>query len=210
MFSKVVKIMIFISLLNVMVYFPKVIAQEAEQGTSQAAQRSAPDQSVASEESYLIGPNNLLLIKVVGETGLQQVFRVDDAGYITHPLAGRVKLGGQTVSQAEETIKSVLSGDYILNPYITIFVMEHSRVSVLGEVRKAGSYEIVGRMSIIEAISMAGGFTPVANEKKVKVLRRDESGEKTIMVNVEDIINGQQQDFYVQAEDVIDVPKSFF
>lgn len=164
----------------------------------------------ASDESYLIGPNNLLLIKVVGEGGIQSTFRVDDTGYITHPLAGRIKLAGQSVAQAEETVRASLEGDYILNPYVTVFVMEHSRFSVLGEVRKPGNYEIISRLSIVEAISIAGGFAPVANEKKVKILRRDESQEKTIFVNVKDVMDGRAQDVYIQAGDVVEVPKSFF
>jgi polysaccharide biosynthesis/export protein len=163
-----------------------------------------------SEKSYVIGPTNLLFIKVLGENGLQQTYRVDESGFITHPLIGRMKIGGKTVAQAEEVMRKALAGDYILDPNVTIFVMEHSRYSVLGEVRKPGNYEILGRLSLVEGISIAGGFTPLANEKKVRILRRDENGEQTILVNVRDLIEGKKESIDIQAGDIIEVPKSFF
>lgn len=164
-----------------------------------------------TDHSYIIGPTNLLHVKILGEGGLQSTFRVDELGYITHPLAGRIPIGGLTVADAEARIEEALRGDYILNPHVTIFVLEHSRFSVLGEVRKPGNYEILGRMNIVEAISIAGGFTPVAAENKVRILRQTDSGEKTMIVNVEDIMEGKKEaEAYIQAGDVVHVTKSFF
>lgn len=190
---------------------PQTAAAQAAHLLGPAIPQPIVDSQAQDDNSYLIGPNNLLHIKILNEGGMQQAFRVDDMGYITHPLAGRIKLAGKTVAEAEESLVSVLSGDYIINPYVTIFVLEHSRFSVLGEVRKPGNYEITGRLSVVEAVSIAGGFTPVANERKVKILRRTEEGEKTLIVNVRDIMDGRiAQDVYVEAGDVIDVQKSFF
>ena len=186
---------------------PRQLAAEA---TSLLAMTTPALPGAAQDErSYIIGPTNLLYIKVLGEEGMQQTFRIDEGGYITHPLLGRVKLAGKTISEAEDMLKNLLAGDYILNPNITIFVLEHSRFSVLGEVRRPGNYEILGRLSLIEAISIAGGLTPVGNDKKVKILRHDETGEKTILANVRDIMNGKK-DIDIQAGDVIEIPKSFF
>ena len=192
------------------------------EGLAQYGQFSAADPSGAAfldtgagdaynENAYLIGPNNLLHIRILNEGGLQQTFRVDDMGFISHPLVGRIRLGGMTVSQAEDRMRSMLDGDYIINPHVTIFVLEHSRFSVLGEVRKPGNYEIIGRLTLVEAISMAGGFTPVANESKVNVVRQGEEGELTLVVSVKDIMEGKKEDnVYIEAGDVINVPKSFF
>lgn len=182
-----------------------------------AAQDIAPIQDATAgitEKSYVIGPNNLLQIKILGEEGIQSTFRVDDSGYISHPLAGRIKIGGNTVSQAENMLTTLFRGDYILNPQVSIFVIEHSHYSILGEVRKPGNYELTGRLSLVEAISIAGGFTPVANDKKVKILRRDDlsGNERTITLNVDSLMEGREktEDAYIQAGDVIQVPKSFF
>jgi protein involved in polysaccharide export with SLBB domain len=109
-------------------------------------------------------------------------------------------------------LESTLKGDYIRNPHITVFVLEHSRFSVLGEVKTPGNYEIIGQVTMMEAISMAGGFTPVANERKVRILRRGKNGgEQSIDVDVQDIMDGKAEDStLIEAGDVINVPKSFF
>jgi protein involved in polysaccharide export with SLBB domain len=161
---------------------------------------------------YKIGPQNLLQIRILGEDKLQSTFRVDDNGFITHPLAGRIQLAGKTVADAEDILIKVLDGDYIRNPHITVFVLEHSRFSVLGEVKTPGNYEIIGQVSMMEAISMAGGFTPVANEKKVRILRKAKGGgEQSIEVDVQEIMDGAKEDnVFIQAGDVVNVPKSFF
>lgn len=201
---------VFLATLNILLLFSvQAGAQSDPPGNFTAG---ALGNSGASEKAYVIGPTNLLFIKVLGEDGLQQTFRVDESGSITHPLLGRVKLGGQTVFEAEALIQKMLTGDYILNPNVNIFVMEHSRFSIIGEVRKPGNYEILGHLSLMEGLSIAGGFTPLANQKKVKVLRHDDSGEKTMIVNVKDILNGKTDDgrFDIQPGDVIEVPQSIF
>ncbi|HTL46985.1 MAG TPA: polysaccharide biosynthesis/export family protein [Verrucomicrobiae bacterium] len=165
-----------------------------------------------AEPGYTIGPENLLQIKILGEGNLQSTFRVDDTGFITHPLAGRIKLMGKTVSEAEQLVENILKDGYIKNPHITIFVLEHSRFSVLGEVRQPGNYEIIGQLSLMEAISIAGGLTPVANEKKVRIIRKDaDGGEQTIEANIQDMMDGKAKDnVMIQGGDIINVPKSFF
>jgi polysaccharide export outer membrane protein len=115
------------------------------------------------------------------------------------------------VSEAEHIMEDALKGDYILNPNVTILVLEHSRFSILGEVRNPGHFEIMGQLHLVDAVSMAGGFTPVANQKKVKVVRRSERGDQTMEENVEDIMKGKKTDtILIQAGDVINVGKSFF
>ena len=183
-------------------------------GTSQPTGIQTPQNAPTdeSEHSYTIGPQNVIQIKIFGEAGVNQIYRVDERGLITHALVGRIKLGGLTVFQAEKLMEEKLAGDYILSPHVTIFVMEHSHFSVLGEVRKPGNYEILGRTSVIEAISMAGGFTPVANQGAVKIIRKSGGKEATIHVDTTKI-TGQgdtSEDAYVDADDVVVIPKSFF
>ena len=163
--------------------------------------------------SYVIGPGNLIQIKIFGEASTNQIYRVDEAGNVNHSLIGRIKLGGLTVSVAEELMEKKLSGDYIINPRINIFILEYSHFSIMGEVQKPGTYEITGRVSAIEAISMAGGFTRVANPRTVKIIRKTEDGsESNIPVDTTIVTEkGKRSDeVYVEADDVIMVPKSFF
>lgn len=177
--------------------------------TSSAAADTSKEEG--SEYQYTIGPQNTIQIKIFGEGNLNQIYRVDEAGYITHALTGRIRLGGLSVSQAEKAMEKALRGDYIINPRVTIFVLEHSRFSVLGEVRKPGTYEIQGRVSLMEAISMAGGLTPVASQGDVKIVHRSEDHESTETVDVGRMSRGEiKKRIYMEPDDVIMVSKSFF
>lgn len=179
-------------------------------------QADEPDNSASGigEHAYIIGTQNLIQVKIFGEGGLQQIFRVDELGLITHPLVGRTKISGLSVAAAERHMENKLRDGYILNPQVTIFVLEHSRFSVLGEIRRPGTYEILGNVSVIEAISMAGGFTPVADQRNVKILRRDADSneEQKITVDAGKILDrgNRDRDVYIQANDVLVVSKSFF
>ncbi len=162
--------------------------------------------------SYLIGAQNLLQIKIFGEAGTNQLYRVDEDGYIKHSLAGRVKVGGLSATEAEKLLEKKLDGDYIINPQVNVFVLEYSHFSIIGEVRKPGNYEISGRVSAIRAISIAGGFTPIANQRGVQLIRKNSDGsESKISVDAVRIMEGDlSADQDLQADDVIVVPKSFF
>ena len=166
----------------------------------------------SSVDAYVVGNGNMLQIKIYGEAGIQTIFRVDELGYITHPYLGRVKLSGLSVSQAERYLENQLSGDYIVNPNVTVFVMEHSHFSVMGEVKKPGNYEITGRVSLIEALTIAGGFTPIANPRNVKIIRKTDESETTLRVDTAKITESgdMPNDFYMEADDIVIVPKSFF
>ena len=189
-------------------------------GTASAKVEKSPSVSIDNSDteksiepqSYVIGPQNLLQIKIFGEAGTNQMYRVDEDGYIRHALAGRVKIAGLNVAEAEKQLEQQLDGDYIINPQVNIFVLEYSHFSIIGEVRKPGNYEISGRVSVIRAISMAGGFTPIANQRGVQIIRKTEDGrEVKIGVDAVRIMEGNLSDEQdLQADDVVVIPKSFF
>ena len=164
------------------------------------------------DNPYVIGPQNMLQIKIFGEAGINQLYRVDDDGYIKHALAGRIKIGDLTVEEAEKVIERSLDGDYIINPQVTIFVMEYSRFSIIGEVRRPGNYELSGRFSVIRAVSLAGGFTPIANQRGIQIIRKNADGsEVKLSVDATRIMGGDlSAEVDLQADDMVVVPKSFF
>jgi polysaccharide export outer membrane protein len=172
----------------------------------------AVDDTDSRDTAYFIGPQNLLQIKIFGEASINQRDRVDEDGFVKHALAGRIKVGGLTVAQAEKAIEQLLDGDYIINPQVSIFVLEYSHFSIIGEIRKPGNYELSGRVSVIRAISIAGGFTPIANQKNVQIIRKNNNGiESKINVDATRIMQGDLSgEVDLQAEDMVVVPKSFF
>ena len=162
---------------------------------------------------YRIGPENVLNIDVYYGKGenLSQKVKVSSDGYITFPFLGKVKVGGLTVSEVEQKLRDLLGRDYFVNPQVSVFVEEYSTVSILGEVEKPGVYPIQGNLTVVELISMAGGFTKIAAPKKVKVIRTLPDGTKKVMrVNVYDIMKRgeKEKDILLKPGDVVIVPES--
>ena len=164
---------------------------------------------------YRVGPENVLNIDVYygkGEKFSQKV-KVSSDGYITFPFLGKVKIGGLTVSEVEQKLKTLLGKDYFVNPQVSVFVEEYSTVSILGEVEKPGVYPIQGNLTVVKLISMAGGFTKIAAPKKVKVIRTLPDGnKKVIRVNVYEIMKrgekGKEEDILLKPGDIVIVPES--
>lgn len=165
------------------------------------------------DSSYEIGPQNLLQIKILGESAVNQIYRVEDDGYIKHALLGRIRVAGMSVPDLEKYLEENLDGDYIINPKVTVFVLEFSNFSIIGEVKKPGNYELSGRVSLIKAISIAGGFTPVANQKAVQIIRKNPDGtESKLSVDTTRITQGGDlsADEDLQPDDIVVASKSFF
>jgi polysaccharide export outer membrane protein len=167
------------------------------------------------EKAYRIGPENLLQIDVhYGKDGLiSQKVRVSSRNLITFPLVGEVNVEGLTVSELENKLYTLLEKDYLVNPQVSVVIEEYSTVSVIGEVKKPGAYPIKGKLTVVEAVSLAEGFTKIASPNRAKIVRTlDDGTKKEIPVRLSDIINGKKQknNIYLQAGDVVVVPESLF
>jgi polysaccharide biosynthesis/export protein len=160
-----------------MVFFvaQAVHAEEAVQGE---AIEASPAQALVAKSSgmadYLIGPLDLLEVKVLYTDDISRTVRVDSQGNISLPLIGSLKAANLTTEQLENVIAEKLSQDLMQNPQVSVFIKEFIslRMTVQGAVTKAGLYDFQGRATLLQAISMAGGLTEKANENKVKVIRR--------------------------------------
>jgi polysaccharide export outer membrane protein len=159
---------------------------------------------------YKIGPRDLLEIKVFELPELNQTIRVSEDGSITLPLLGSVKIGGLTKDGVERTLAELLETKWLKNARVSVFIREYQskRVAIIGAVEKPGMYELVGRQTLLQMISQAGGFKEnAANE--LFVLREGEDGiTASISIDLDDlIINGNQRlNIPLQANDVINVP----
>jgi polysaccharide export outer membrane protein len=162
-------------------------------------------------KDYVIGAGDVLEISVYEEEDLYKIVRVSGDGSISYPLLGRVEVGGLTVKQVEDKITALLSKDYLVNPQVTIFIREYSHFSVFGEVKKEGRYPLRGNLTVLEAITLAGGLTKIADPTHVKIIRTENGEEKTIYVNLKKITKGgdRSEDILVKPNDVIVVPESF-
>jgi len=176
------------------------------------AQEVVPPQAgreVLSNE-YVIGPRDLLEIKVFELPELNQTVRVSEDGSITIPLLNRVIVGGMPKDAVERRLAQLLEEKYVKNPQVSVFIREYQSrmVAVIGAVENPGMYELVGRQNLLQMISKAGGIKENASSQ-LFVLREAESGESgSIAIDLEDLLaNGNQKlNIPLQPGDVINIP----
>jgi len=144
---------------------------------------------------------------------------ISSEGNITLPLIGKVRVAGLGVIEAERKLAEIVDADYLIDPEVVIELKRARKkeatdtVSVLGAVRSPGNYEIVTRgkrTTLVQAILQAGGFSDVANIRKLKVIRKGNGQNQVIRVNAENIISGKESDIELQPEDIIHVSESLF
>ncbi len=181
---------------------------------AQGTTNDSPTPAVSNE--YIIGPENALTIDISygKEDHITQKVRVSSKGEITCPLIGDVQAEGLTVSELQEKLTDLLGKDYLVNPQVTVYIEEYSTVSIIGQVTMPGAYPIKGKLTVIQLISLAQGFTKIAAPNKVKVVRRKPDGTtQEILVRVYDIMNKNadtKNDIVLQSGDEVVVPESIF
>lgn len=163
-------------------------------------------------QNYRIGIGDLLQIEVYDEPDLTKEVRVLTDEFISFPLLGSIRAAGLTVGELQDVITKLLAEKYLVSPQVTVFVKEFSNVFVFGEVKSPGSFPIYGRMTVFQAVTLAGGFTEVANQSKIKVIREEQGVETVYEVDLEKLTKkgDVSQDIQLQANDRVIVSRGFF
>lgn len=132
---------------------------------------------VAQQNSYLIGPQDILAISVYDDSDLSGQYNVEQDGTLMFPLIGRVKVAGLTTRVVEAEIRRLLLDGYLKNPQVLVAVEQYrsQQIFVIGEVRSPGPYQLTGDMTLIEALAMAGSVTTLAADE-VLIIRPADSG----------------------------------
>ena len=165
---------------------------------------------------YKLRPLDLVDIRVFQEDDLTMTNKVSQAGTLTFPLIGSVKVSGLRVQEAEQLITDKLKDGYIKNPQVTILVKEYAarRVSVLGEVKKPGTVEIPPEeaLTLLQAVAYAGGFQNVAKTDEVIVRRMIDGKETKTKVNATRLMRADaaETDYPLEPGDIVYVPTRFF
>jgi len=159
---------------------------------------------------YRVGPKDLLEISVFGLDELNKTVRISEDGKITLPLLGEVEVEGLTKSELERRLSELLEEKYLQNPQVTVFIREYQskRVSVLGAVENPGTYELLGRQTLLQIISKAGGLTQDAG-KEIIIIRQQEDGTSTsLKISIEDLIlkGDPTLNIPLQLDDIINIP----
>ena len=152
--------------------------------------------------SYKLGVGDVISVQVVGEDDLKrEKVRLSDAGTLSFPYLGEIRVRGMTVGALEEFITKGLKGRYLVNPQVTVTIHEYRNFFVNGQVDKPGGYPYVPGITVRKAISMAGGFKERASKEKINVIREEDVKGDPKRVLLEAL---------VQPGDIITVEESFF
>lgn len=171
-------------------------------------------------QKYLIEENDVLAISVFEEPDLSVSLKVAGNGTIAYPLVGEIEVKGLTTYEIEKKLeKHLLDGEFLTNPRvsvkldITLMKQYHEKeVFVIGFVVKSGPIPLLGKyITVLEAITIAGGFTRLAAPGRVSVIRVEDGIEKSIRVNMNKVQKGDKSlDIRLKAGDVVNVPEARF
>lgn len=191
--------------------------------TEESLSKSHQDESVSNETSSikLLSPGDRIFVKIYPED--QYInggeIEVNPDGFVTLPLAGKINVLHMSIVEAEQEITKILAADYFVNPEVSIEFRETNVKAigpsflVLGAVKQPGTYHLSGDgkpLRMLEAILMAGGFSEVANQKKIKIVREVNGSKTSLRVNAEQILNGESADINIKGGDIIHVSESVF
>ena len=165
--------------------------------------------AAAQDPNYVIGSQDVLDISVWKEADLTRVVPVRPDGKISLPLLNDVQAAGLTPTQLAESITTSLK-KFVTDPQVTVIVAQinSQRIYIVGEVTRAGAYPLLPDMTMLQALSSAGGFTPFANLKKIYMFRIEGGKQVKYPFNYKDVISGKhtEQDVMLKAGDTIVVP----
>ncbi|HSL21388.1 MAG TPA: polysaccharide biosynthesis/export family protein [Vicinamibacterales bacterium] len=186
-----------------------------QQATSTAGRTPAPAPAatagstagVALPSDYRLAVGDKLRIEVYKDAQLSQSVQVRPDGKITLPLLGDMQAAGLTpLGLRDELTKSLK--EYMTAPNVTVMVVEATpaTVFVMGEVNQPGAQPIRGSMTVLEALSMAGGFKDFAKTSDIRILRKGPNGNETLRFNYKKALKGEAEPIALRAGDVVVVP----
>jgi polysaccharide export outer membrane protein len=173
--------------------------------------RAAPPPSnlPAPVQNTEVGPGDVFQVTVVGEKELPTEYRVQPDGTVRFPYLDRITVAGLEPQEIEDLLRARLMEKQILvDPQVTLIVKQYNskKVSIIGAVMKPGSLSWTEGLKIVDAISQAGWFTPLADPDRVLLTRTVAKGKTvTAYISVEEISSGKQPDVPLQAGDTIKV-----
>ena len=164
-----------------------------------------PPAASPGPSEYRLGPEDVIEVFVWKEPDLTTTVVIRPDGRISLPLANELQASGKTAVELQQEITEKLR-QFIAQPVVNVMVKQVNslKISVLGEVRKPDVYRIKNRVTVLDAIAMAGGFTDLARPNRVIVLRNGPSGPQRIKVNVKEAVADEKRaPIYLQPLDTV-------
>lgn len=169
-----------------------VLANEAGVGDGQ-------DRNTVS--TYRLSPGDILRIQVFDHPDVSGQYEIDASGSITFPLLGRVSAKGQSVTELKTELAAALDRDYLVDPRVSVEVLNFRPFFILGQVNKPGSYPFRNGLDVRQAVALAGGYTRRARSSSMTILRTIENQRREIEAT---------EDTPVLPGDTIEINRRFF
>ena len=165
----------------------------------------APAPGTFGESEYRLGPEDQIQFFVWKEPDLSTTVVVRPDGKVSLPLIGEVEAVGKTAKQLQDETSKRLH-QYVTEPVVTVIVTQVNspKISVLGQVKRPDVYRLKQRMTVLDAIALAGGFTEYADRDKVVIIRNGKWGVQRIKLSLKPLIkDGRSSLAYVQPADTV-------
>ncbi len=157
--------------------------------------------TLETDDAYTLGAGDMVRMLVFNVPGISGEFIVSDAGTLSLPLVGDIQAGGKSVKAVREAITKELANGYLRDPRISLEVLTYRPFYILGEVQKPGEYPYSSKLTVMQAIAKASGFTYSAAKGKIFIKNAAQPGEKKYNLT---------PDLMVQPGDTIRVAERHF
>lgn len=146
-------------------------------------------ESLNTKSNYRLNTGDRILIEVYGEPDLTRDAVLMDQGQITYPLLGELKLNGFTPKELEKIITKGLKGRFLINPEVSVSVIEYRPFFINGEIKNSGSYPYQPGLTLRKAIALAGGLTEYASKDTISVIQESDAAKKPTLIKFERVIS---------------------
>ena len=173
-----------------------------------------------AQTSYVLGPQDVINVTVLGEPDLSRKYTIEQDGTFTFPLVGRITAKGLTLRDLEQELRKRLTGGgFLKNPEVTVAVeaYQSQRIMVWGQVNQPAEYQLTGDMRLLSALARAGGVTAQAGREVLVIRAPHRSGDggssgsepEILRINLQDLQAGNMSlNVPLQAGDTVNVPKA--
>jgi polysaccharide export outer membrane protein len=164
-------------------------------------------------EKSTVGPGDVFTMEIVGEKELPREYMVASDGSVDLPYLQTVPVAGLEPQDIARLVRKLLIEKQILtDPSVVVQVKEYNsrRVTIMGQVSKPGTFPFTTGLTLIQALSQAGGLTGIANQDRVNLTRRTGSGSRTVVISIGTIMEGRSPDIPLQSGDRIFVHERLF
>ncbi len=202
--SNIIKCLLFFIIMCGIGFFHQSMAAEKTEASSKETK-----QEMVADPSYIIGPMDVLEIQVWKEPDFSRQVLVRPDGKITLPLVGDILASGMNTMGLKALLSEKLE-DFVSKPEVTVIVLESRSKNfyIIGKITRPGTYPLNPDMTVLQAISIAGGLAEWADKDSIRIIRRSGGKEKILPFDYNKVITGKklEQNILLKANDTIIVP----